>query len=75
MSAELLNRPRPAINYGRDRVNPPKGISIQELEAVAWSMRDRGVLLESYFGHRRYRINKTILRIQQLIIDQFGWPT
>ena len=75
MSAELKGRPRPPINYGRDKVNPPKGVRLVDLEAWAWKMRDQCCLLEDSSGSgRMFRINKPLFRIQQKIIEQYGWP-
>ena len=75
MSVEQKSRPRPVINYGRDKVNPPKGVLLEDLEALAWKMWDECCLIEDSSGSgRMFRINKPLLRIQQKIIEQYGWP-
>ena len=74
MSAALLTRPRLPINYGNKVVRPPKGFVLEQLEAVAWSFRDRNVQMFSVAGNGRNTVNKSIMRIHQLIIDQYGWP-
>lgn len=74
MSAALLSRPRPVINYGNKAIRPPKGTTLVDLEAFAWSARDRGVRWETVDGiGRGFRFNKSIARIQALIIEQYGW--
>ena len=74
MSAELLKRPRPPIRYQR-AINVPKGFALEQLEDIAWRFRDRGVQMMSIEGNGRHgRINKPIMRIHQLIIEQYGWP-
>ena len=75
MSAVLLSRPRPAINYGNKAIRPPKGTTLVDLEAAAWSARDRGIRWEIVEGlGPQFRLNKAIAKIQQLIIEQYGWP-
>ena len=77
MSAELLSRPRPAINYGNKVVRPPKDRTLVDLEADAWSARDQGLRWEAEAGQGLdpgFRHNKAIARIQELIIEQYGWP-
>lgn len=74
MSAELLICPRPPINYGNKVVRPPKGHTLEQLEDAAWKFRDRGIEMLSVEGMGVNRVNKAIMRIHQLIIEQFGWP-
>jgi len=75
MSAELLQRPRPPIRYQR-AIHAPKGWALEDLEWLAWRFRDWGVPeIGSLEGtDRQGRINKTIMRIHQLIIEQYGMP-
>ena len=75
MSAELNSRPRPLINYGRDKINPPKGLSLEQLEAQAWWFWDQRAVIDDCAGDgRAFAISRPISRIQQLIVDQYGWP-
>ena len=75
MSAELISRPRPVINYGRDKINPPKGFSLGQLEAHAWWFWDRRARIEDCSGDgRAFAINRPVRKILQLIIEQYGWP-
>jgi hypothetical protein len=78
MTAGLPEGIRGPIKYGPNKITPPmvggKRIPLRELEDAAWSMRDRRVLLEIPTGSPRFKINKSIVRIQQLIIEQYGWP-
>lgn len=75
MPAELLSCPRPPINYGNKVVRPPKGFTLEHLEAVAWNLRDRGLQeMLSLEGMGVNRVNKPVMRIHQLIIEQYGLP-
>ena len=78
MTAELPKEIRGPIKYGPNKITPPmvggKRIPLRELEDAAWSMRDRSIPLEIPTGSPHFKINKSIARIQQLIIEQYGWP-
>ena len=75
MSAELISCTRPAINYGRDKINPPKGCSLGQLEAHAWYFWDQRAQIEDCSGDgRAFAINRPVRKILQLIIDQYGLP-
>ena len=50
-------------------------MNLSDLEASVWQLCAEGRLLEDYNGFGcRYKPNKLVRRIQQLIIEQYGWP-
>ena len=75
MSAELNSRPRPPIDYGNQKIRPPKGVRLEDLEALAWKFRDECCRIENSDGSgRMFKINRPLYRIQQLILKQYGLP-
>lgn len=71
----LSPQPRRPIAYGA-QIRPPKGWTLQQLEEKAWAFRDRGVRVEDTDGFGPgHAINRSIRRIQELIIEQYGLPT
>ena len=73
MSAELLSRPRPPINYGNKVVRPLKGFTLEQLEHQAWKFWEMDAELSFYpeLG-RTERFNRSVMHILQLIIEQHG---
>ena len=72
MTAPLKN---PPIRYPKRKPRPPKGISLAELEAVAWGFRNRKTRLEDCRGlGPEFKSNAVIYEIHKLIIEQHGWP-
>ena len=72
--ADLNPRPQRPIHYARP-LRLAEGFVLSDLETLAWRFCSEGALVENLNGFgRRSPINKLVRRIQQLIIEQYGWP-
>ena len=70
--ADLKRKP---IRYARP-LRPPEGWTLAELEAYAHRFTDQGVRVEASNGSGpQFQVSRTVARIQQLIIEQQGWPS
>ena len=58
------------------RVRVPSESHLLEMEKVAPQVAAiyRQQIAETIAGNKRMKLTRTIARVQQLIVDQYGWP-